>query len=126
MKIKTQFIICIVVFSIILVIIAASVATSAQQVTHLKAQENIANNIERGAGNLSSISIDYFLYQQDTSLVQWQANFSTLSSDLSNIKLNNDQQQQLADNISRDLQGLNATFGEVVILPATCFSKCKR
>src|SRR5659263_202960 len=109
MKIKTQFIICIVVFSIILVIIAGSVATSSQQVANLKAQENIANNIQRGAGNLSSISIDYFLYQQDSTVVQWQANFSSLSSDLSNLKLNNDQQQQLASNVSRDLQGLNST-----------------
>ncbi len=114
MKIKNQFIICIVVFTIILVIIGASVATSTQRVAGLKAQENVANNIQRGAGNLSSISIDYFLYQQDTSIVQWQTNFSSLSSDLSTLKLNNDQQQQLATNISRDLQGLNITFGEVV------------
>ena len=114
MKIKTQFIICIVVFTIILVIIGASVATSTQRVAGLKAQENVANNIQRGAGNLSSISVDYFLYQQDTSIGQWQANFSSLSRDLSTLKLNNNQQQQLATNISRDLQGLNATFGEVV------------
>jgi PAS domain S-box-containing protein len=114
MKIKTQFIICIFVFSIILVIIAGSVATSSQQVANFKAQENIANNIQRGAGNLSSISIDYFLYQQDSTVIQWQANFSFLSSDLSNLKLNNDQQQQLASNVSRDLQGLNSTFSEVV------------
>ncbi len=114
MKIKTQFIICIAVFSVILIIIAASVATSTQRESHLKVQESIANNIGRGAGNLSSIAIDYFLYQQDTSLVQWQANFSVLSSDLSSIQLDNDQQQQLASNISRDLQGLNTTFTEVV------------
>ena len=114
MRIKTQFIICIVVFTIILVIIGASVVMSTQRVASLKAQENVANNIQRGAGNLSSISIDYFLYQQDTSIVQWQANFSSLSSDFSSITLNNDQEQQLATNISRDLQGLNTTFGEVV------------
>ncbi len=114
MKIKTQFIICIVVFTIILATIGVSVATSTQQVTNLKAQENVANNIERGAGNLSSISIDYFLYQQNTSLIMWQDNFSSLSSDLSSLKLNNDQQQQLATNISRDLQMLHTTFGDVV------------
>ena len=114
MKIKTQFIICIVVFTIILVIIGASVATSTQQESHLKAQESLANNIQRGAGNLSSIAIDYFLYQQDTTLVQWQGNISVLSNELTSIELNNDQQQQLATNISSDLQGLNSTFGEVV------------
>ena len=67
MKIKNQFVICIVVFSIILVIIAASVATTVQQVEQLSAQEVISSNIERGASSLNSVSIDYFLYQEEHS-----------------------------------------------------------
>ena len=114
MKIKTQFLICIVVFSLILIIIAASVATTEQQVAQLNAQEAISSNIEQGASNLNSISIDYFLYQNDTSLSQWQTNITSLSSDLSNLKPNNVQQQLLANNVSRDLQNLNAQFVDVV------------
>ena len=51
MNIKNQFIICIAFFSIILVIIAGSVAVTAQQVAQLNVQEEIAKNIERGASN---------------------------------------------------------------------------
>ena len=114
MKIKTQFIICIAVFSIILVIIAGSVATTTQQVAQLKAQEAIANNIEQGANNLNSISIDYFLYQENDSLDQWHANHTSLSIDLASLQLGTAQQQTLANSVSQDLQGLNATFYDVV------------
>lgn len=114
MKIKTQFLICIIIFSLILLIIAASVATTEQQVAQLNAQEEISSNIERGASSLNSVSIDYFLYQKDSSLSQWQSTLSSLSSDLSNLKLNNAQQQTLANNVSKDLQNLNAQFDDVV------------
>ena len=114
MKIKTQFLICTIVFSLILIIIAASVATTEQQVAQLSAQEAISSNIERGASSLNSASIDYFLYQNDTSLYQWQANTTFLSSDLKTLKLNNAQQQLLANNVSQDLQNLNVQFADVV------------
>ena len=114
MKIKTQFLICIVVFSLILLIIAASVLTTEQQVAQLSAQEAISSSIEQGASNLNSISIDYFLYQNETSLVQWKANFTSLSSDLLNLKPSNVQQQLLANNVSQDLQNLNTQFDDVV------------
>lgn len=114
MKIKTQFLICIIIFSLILLIIAASVAITEQQVAQLSSQEEISSNIERGASSLNSVSIDYFLYQQDSSLSQWQSTLSSLSSDLSNLNLNDAQQQTLANNVSRDLQRLNALFDDVV------------
>jgi PAS domain S-box-containing protein len=114
MKIKTQFMICIVVFTVILVVIAASVATTTEQVAQLKAKEDIANNIVQGANNLNSISIDYFLFQENESLDQWRANHSSLSNDLASLQFNNPQQKAIANDVSRDLQGLNTTFSDVV------------
>jgi PAS domain S-box-containing protein len=114
MKIKTQFLICIIVFSLILLIILASVATTEQQVAQLSAQEALSSNIEQGASNLNSISIDYFLYQNDTSRSQWHANITSLSSDLSNLKPSNLQQQLLANNVSQDMQNLDTQFDDVV------------
>ena len=73
-----------------------------------------SSSIEQGASNLNSISIDYFLYQNETSLVQWKANFTSLSSDLLNLKPSNVQQQLLANNVSQDLQNLNTQFDDVV------------
>ncbi len=114
MKIKSQFLICIVVFSLILIIIAASVATTEQKVTQLNSQEALSSNIERGAGILNSVSIDYYLYQNDTSRSQWQANITYLSSDLAKLEPNNLQQQNLANKVSQDLQNLNAQFDDLV------------
>jgi PAS domain S-box-containing protein len=114
MKIKNQFIICIAVFSIILVIIAGLVAFTEQQVAQVKAQEEFSNSVERGASNLNSISIDYFLYQEDLQLSRWQSSLSSLSGDVSNLKPENQQQQSLTNNIAGDLQRLNALFGDVV------------
>ncbi len=114
LKIKTQLIISIVVFSIILILIIASVANTEQQVTQLNAQETISSKIERGASNLNSVAVDYFLYQEDQQLSQWNSTLSSLSSDLSNLKLYTPQQQTLAENISGDLQRFNSLFDDVV------------
>jgi PAS domain S-box-containing protein len=113
MKIKSQFIICIGVFSIILLVIAASVANTELQVAKINAQEQLASNIERGASSLNSVSIDYFLYQEDLQLSKWQSQLSSLSSDLDNLKPNTLQQQTLANKTAEDLQTLNVLFGDV-------------
>ncbi|MCL5949075.1 MAG: HAMP domain-containing protein, partial [Candidatus Bathyarchaeota archaeon] len=110
MKIKTQFMVCIVIFSLILIVIAASVANTEQQVAQLIAQEAIASNIERGANSLNSITVDYFLYQQDQKLSLFHTQISFLFGNLSNIKINNLQQQTLVTNVDKDLQGLNESF----------------
>ena len=115
MKIKTQFAICVVVFSIVLVFIAASVAITEEQVAQLNAQEQIVANIERGASSLNSISIDYFLYQENVQLSRWQAAFSSLSNDLSTLKPDNSQQQTLASNVGGDMQRLNASFADIIV-----------
>jgi PAS domain S-box-containing protein len=114
MKIKNQFIICIGVFSVILLVIAASVATTEQRVSQLDTQKEISSNIERGASNLNSIAIDYFLYQEDQKISNWQTTLSSLSSDASNLELNNPQLQTLVNRVDRDLQTLNESFADVV------------
>jgi len=114
MNIKTQFIVCILVFSVILLVIATSVAITEQQVSQLKVQEEIANNIERGASSLNSVSIDYFLYQEDLQLSRWKSVLSSLSSDLESLKPGNLQQQTLANNVAGDMHNLNDLFDDVV------------
>src|SRR5665647_148834 len=113
MKIKNQFIICIGVFIVILLVIVASVANTEQMVSLLNAQEQIASDIERGASSLISVSIDYFLYQEDLQLSKWQAQLSSLSSDLENLKPSRIQQQTLVNKTSDDLQTLNVLFEDV-------------
>ena len=115
MRIKTQFLVCLIVFTIILSIISVSVAATEQQVDYLNGQQEIANNIERGSSSLNSIAIDYFLYQEDLQLSRWEETLSSLSGDLGNIRVGNVDQQTLVDNVASDLQVLGTQFDEVVV-----------
>ena len=103
------------VFSILLVIIATSAIVTEQQVSQLNAQEEMANSIERGTNDLNVVSNDYFLKQESQQLTRWQSEFSALSNNLSNLKLNSPQQEALINNINDDMQRLNSVFSEVVI-----------
>ncbi len=92
-----------------------SVVNTEQQVAQLSAQEETSSKIERSASSLNSISIDYFLYQEDyLQLPKWNNTLASLANELSNLKLNNLQQQALANNIESDLNNLNQTFAQVI------------
>ena len=114
MKIKSQFVICIIVFSVILVIIAASAAISEQQVARISAQEQISSSIERGASDLNSEAINYFLYQDPIYVSRWQNELSYLIGNLSNIEFYNSQQQILTNHVNNDLTDLNNSFATII------------
>ena len=114
MKIKSQFIICIIVFSVILIIIAASVLISEQQVARISFQEQISSSIDRGASDLNNEAINYFLYQDPIYISRWQIKFSYLSSNLSNLEIYNSQQQILTNHVKNDLVDLNNSFASII------------
>jgi PAS domain S-box-containing protein len=115
MRIKTQFIFCLIVFTIVLIIIATSVANTEQQTDHLTTQQEISSNIERGASTLNSVSIDYFLFQEDLQLSKWNSTLSSLSNDLQNLEIKDDTQQMITTNVANDLQNLNVQFEDVSV-----------
>ena len=110
MKIKNQFFICIITFSIILTIIGASVAVTQQQITEFNSKDAVANDIQTGSSDLNYISNNYFLYQDNSSIGFWQTEFSTLSNELSTLNSTNPQQQALVDTVSGDMVHLDAVF----------------
>ncbi|SNQ59862.1 PAS domain S-box protein [Candidatus Methanoperedens nitratireducens] len=114
MKIKTQFINSMVIFGIMLIIIAASVIFTNQQVERLNTQEEIAKNIERGASELGYLSNDYLLYHESPQRARWESKFSELSNYLSNLNPNSPEQQTLVNNIRSNQQRLKAVFTDVV------------
>jgi PAS domain S-box-containing protein len=114
MKIRSQSIISLVVFGIILIVTVAAVILNSQQTANLSAQQEVAARIQRGATNLNYLSNYYFLYQEDLQLNQWHSAFNSLSEDVSDLKLNNPSQQTLVDIIDGDLQNLDAVFDSVV------------
>ena len=115
MKIKNQFRISIVAFLIIVVIIAASIIVTEQQTAQLYNQESIVGNIETGASNLNYISNNYFLYQDNASIILWQSQHSKMSNFLSSIVVADPQQKVLIQNVKSDLDNLKIVFDGVVL-----------
>ncbi len=115
MKIKNQFRISIVAFLLMVVIIAASIIVTEQQTAQLNNQESIVGNIETGASNLNYISNNYFLYQDNASIILWQSQHSKMSNFLSSIIVADPQQKVLVQNVKSDLDNLRIVFDGVVL-----------
>ena len=114
MRIKTQFLISIITFSIILVIIGASVAITQQQLDIYNSQEALAHDIQTGANDLNYISNNYFLYQDNSSIGLWQEMFSSLSNKLAQLNSSSSQQQVLIRKVGNDMINLSSVFSGVV------------
>jgi PAS domain S-box-containing protein len=113
MRIRTQLLISIITFSIILVIIGSSVAFTQIQITELNNQNVLTNEIQTGASNLNYISNNYFLYQDNAYINLWQTKFSTLSNEIATLNSTDPQQQALVNTVSRDMENLNNVFAGV-------------
>ncbi len=115
MKLKSQLIIGIIVFGIILLFISASVVATNQQVTQIIKQEQMANDINTGASTLAYISNDYFLSKQGSEVTSWQSQFSTLSTELSQINPSSPELTGLINNVKADMQQLGTVFNNSAI-----------
>ena len=113
MRIKTQLLLSIVTFSITLIIIGSSVALAQLQITELNNKSIITNEIQTGASDLNYISNNYFLYQDNSSIISWRTKFSALSSEITILNSTNPRQQVLVNTINRDLKNLNDVFAGV-------------
>ena len=116
MKLKSQLIISIAIFGIILLIISTSVIITNQQALQITNKQQTAGQIQTGASNLAYISNDYFLYQDNAQVNQWQTQYSAMSTDLSKINSANPEQATLINNVETDLQLVGAGFNNSVTL----------
>jgi PAS domain S-box-containing protein len=114
MRLRNQNLLSITIFTVLLVIIVASVFATAQQTAKLDNQEAISKDIQTRASNLQYVSNDYFLYQVAPDLTQWQTEFNALSSDISKLSATSPQQRLLVDSIKNDSQLLNNRWTDVV------------
>jgi PAS domain S-box-containing protein len=114
MKLRSQLILSIIVFGIVLLAISASVVITNQQVAQVNNKEQTANNINTGASNLAYIANDYFLYRQSAQLNSWQAQFSSLLAETSNLTSINPEQIAQIQIVTGDLQRLGTVFNSSV------------
>jgi HAMP domain-containing protein len=114
MKIRSQFIITMILFCLVLLVVFASTIITHYELERLDEQRDLAHNIERGASDLSYLSSAYLLYQEGQQRARWNSEHSSLSTRLSRLKPEGPEQQALVDNIKANLQRVKAVFADVI------------
>ena len=104
MKLRNQNRLSITIFAILLAILIVSVSAIQQQTSQLNNQESVIKDAQTRASNLQYLSNDYFLFQVDSGLTQWQTEFNALTIDLSKLNANNPEQQTMVNNVKNDSQ----------------------
>jgi PAS domain S-box-containing protein len=113
MRIKTQFIITMSLFGIILIVIATSAIVTSRQVEKASEQEKIASSIAQGASELSYLSNDYLIYRESQQLKRWQSSFALFSTEVASLRAVRPDQQVLVANVKANQQRLKEVFDSV-------------
>jgi signal transduction histidine kinase len=118
MKLKTQFIITMFMFGIILVVIAVSAIITNQRLEKTSEQEKIASSIAQGANELSYLANDYLIYRESQQLKRWQSRFALFSNQVASLNADRPDQQALVANIRANQDRLKEVFESTASAPA--------
>jgi PAS domain S-box-containing protein len=113
MRIKTQFLITMFLFGLILVVMAVSAVITSQQMRKASAQEKIASDIAQGANELSYLANDYLIYRESQQLSRWQSRFTSFSTEVAGLDVDKSDQQALVRNIQANTRRLREVFDSV-------------
>lgn len=113
MRLRTQFLISLIVFALVVVIIVSSVAVTHLRLSELRQQQDIASEAKIRASTLGYVSINYFLYQHNLS--DWRTMVSLFYSEVCRLNSTNQEQQTLVETVLLDLIIANDTFNDAVI-----------
>ncbi len=114
MKIRTQSMISMWLFGIIFVVVTALLFVTNHQVDRINQHIDIADGIERCARELGFLSNDYLLYHEGPQRTRWERKFSSLSADLSKLRIDSQEEQALVENIKANQHRLKAVFADVI------------
>ena len=114
MRIRTQFIITMLLFGIILVVMAASAIITDQRLEKASKQERLSAEIAEGASELSYLTDEYLIYRESRQVKRWQSRFASFSEQAANLSVDIPQQQALVRNIRGNQTRLKEVFDSVV------------
>ncbi len=114
MRIRTQFIVTMLLFGAILVAISASAIITNGQIEKANEQREIASGIAQSAVELSYLANEYVIYGESQQLDRWQAKFASFSGDIAKLQTDKLDQQMLVRNIQANAQRLKDVFDNVV------------
>jgi signal transduction histidine kinase len=118
-RIKTQFIITLTVFSLLLIVITSSIVVTSQQVAKTREQESLAYSIVQGSSDLTYLSNDYVIYRGSQQLSQWQSRYGSFSQDVGNLNVETAEQKALVVKIQANQQRMKTTFDGIVLALGT-------
>jgi PAS domain S-box-containing protein len=114
MKLRSQLIISMIVFGVIVIFVSASIALTNQQIEQINKDAQITGKIQNGASNLAYLSNDYFQNGKSPQVMTWQNQVSNLTKNLSELVAINPELTILINNIKDDLLRLEAIFNNSV------------
>jgi PAS domain S-box-containing protein len=114
MRIKTQFVITMLLFGTVLVIMAISAVYTSKSLDRASQQERLSDSIAQGASELSYLTNEYLIYGESRQLEHWKSRFASLSEAVVNLDVDIPQQQALARNIQKNQIRLKEVFDSVV------------
>jgi len=113
MKIRTRFIINIVVLASILLVVAAAMVVTNRSVRNMYQRQELAAQIEHEAYELGYLANDYLLYRESQQGSRWESKYALFSDHLSNLQVDTPEQQALLARIKSNQQRLKAVFDQV-------------
>ncbi len=114
MRIRAQFTITLVIFSLLLIVITSSLVFTSEEVAKTRTQENLADRISQGASDLSYLSSDYVIYRGSQQLSQWQSRYTSFANDVANLSVATSDQQALVVNIHANEERMKTVFDSIV------------
>jgi PAS domain S-box-containing protein len=114
MKIRTQFILSVLVFGILIVAMSASAIIIQQKVNKIVNQENIVGNVSQEANDLGYLGNNYMIYQESQQFGAWQNEYSLFSNNVTKLDGNTIEEKSLISNIQADVPQLKSVFDSVV------------
>jgi len=116
MRLSIQFKIILAVFTIVLVVISASILATSGQISQTRTQENLSNSALQGASELTYLSNQYVIYREDFVLSRWQSTYTAISNDIGNLTVNSPDQQALVQEIKASQQNMKTVFDSIVAI----------
>jgi signal transduction histidine kinase len=113
MKIRTQLIITAAVFGVILLVIASATIAADEHGAKVGDQEKIAISITQDASELGYLANDYVIYHESQQLERWQSKYASFSTNVTQLKVDDLEQQAIVNNIQVDQQRMKDVFDNI-------------
>jgi len=114
MRIRTQFLITLLFFGVLVTGISISAIVTNQQVTTVIDQVNRTGAVAQSANDLSYIANDYMIYQDSQQISIWQKRFTVFSSEVAKLRGQTPEQKSLVNNMATMVPQLKDVFDSVV------------